>query len=243
MAWCSGPGHPAAAMEVSRVAGGGAPRLICRMPDPTPHPAPVGAPLVSRPAWGRWLLVSGAAIVAAHLLDDVAWRTVRVPGVYEKDWGRLLRSMGFLPTWLLLALAWWLQQEERPTRKTGTTLLVLGPLLGGLAAELLKLLVRRLRPDPELFGYAFRSFTDGPWSNRGMGMPSSHTLVAFAGAFALARLFPRARWVFYLLAGGCGLSRVMATAHYLSDTVVAACVAWGVVAALDSRLRPPVAVT
>ncbi|MFN7456396.1 MAG: phosphatase PAP2 family protein, partial [Gemmatimonas sp.] len=59
----------------------------------------------------------------------------------------------------------------------------------------------------------------------------------------LARLFPRARWVFYALAAGCGLTRVMATAHFLSDTVVAACVAWGVVAALDSRLRPPVAVT
>jgi membrane-associated phospholipid phosphatase len=213
------------------------------MPDSSPHLAPTGAPPVTRPAWGRWLLVSGAAIVAAHLLDEVAWRMVRVPGVYEKDWGRLLRSMGFLPTWLLLALAWWLQQEEPRARRTGTTLLVFGPLLGGLAAELLKLLVRRLRPDPELFGYAFRAYADGPWSNRGMGMPSSHTLVAFAGAFALARLFPRARWVFYLLAAGCGLSRVMATAHYLSDTVVAACVAWGVVAAVDGRVRSTVPAT
>ncbi|MFM8517332.1 MAG: phosphatase PAP2 family protein, partial [Nevskiaceae bacterium] len=94
-------------------------------------------------------------------------------------------------------------------------------------------------PDAEQFGYAFRSFGDGPWSNRGMGMPSSHTLVAFAGAFALARLFPRARWVFYLLAAGCGLSRVMATAHYLSDTVVAASVAWGVVHALHAWTSTP----
>ena len=113
----------------------------------------------------------------------------------------------------------------------------LGPTLGGLSAEVLKLLLRRLRPDAEQFGYAFRSFADGPWSNRGMGLPSSHTLVAFAGAFALARLFPRARWVFYVLAAGCGLSRVMATAHFLSDTVVAACVAWGVVAAIRPRLH------
>lgn len=189
------------------------------------------------PSWRRWLVVSAAAIVAAHLLDALAWQHVRVPTVYDKDWGRLLRSIGFLPTWLLIALAWWLQVREPVARRAGTWLLVLGPALGGLAAELLKLLVRRLRPDPELFGYVFRSFAEGPWSNRGMGMPSSHALVAFAGAFALARLFPRARWVFYALAAGCGLSRVMATAHYLSDTVVAACVGWGVVAAVWAKLN------
>jgi membrane-associated phospholipid phosphatase len=193
--------------------------------------------MVRPPSWTHWLVVSAVAIVAAHLLDETAWRLVRLPTVYEKDWGRMLRSMGFLPTWLLIALAWWLQVREPVARRAGTWLLVLGPTLGGLAAEVLKLLVRRLRPDPELFGYAFRSFADAPWSNRGMGMPSSHTLVAFAGAFALARLFPRARWVFYVLAAGCGLSRVMASAHFLSDTVVAACVGWGVVAGLSSGIN------
>ena len=205
--------------------------LICRMADDRLHPD--SAP---RAAWTRWLLVSAVAIAAAHLLDETAWRLVRLPSVYEKDWGRLLRIMGFLPTWLLLALAYWLQVPDRAVRQAGTWLLVLSPTLGGLSAEVLKLLVRRLRPDAEQFGYAFRSFAEGPWSNRGMGLPSSHALVAFAGAFALARLFPRARWVFYTLAAGCGLSRVMATAHFLSDTVVAACVAWGVVAIVAARL-------
>jgi membrane-associated phospholipid phosphatase len=212
-------------------------RLICRMLSETP-----AAAVTDRPSWTRWLVLSALAIVAAHLLDEVAWRLVRIPAVYEKDWGRLLRSMGYLPLWLLMALAWWLQVRDDVLRRTGTWLLALGPTLGGLAAEVLKLLVRRVRPDAEQFGYAFRAFADGPLSNRGMGMPSSHTLVAFAGAFALARLFPRARWVFYLLAAGCGLSRVMATAHYLSDTVVAACVAWAVVALVWQRVRvrPPV---
>ncbi len=197
------------------------------------HVHPDSAP---RTAWTRWLLVSAAAIAAAHLLDETAWRLVRLPSVYDRDWGRLLRSMGFLPTWLLLALAYWLQVPSGALRRRGTWLLVLGPTLGGLSAEVLKLLLRRLRPEVDQFGYAFRPFADGPWSNRGMGLPSSHTLVAFAGAFALARLFPRARWVFYALAAGCGMSRVMATAHFLSDTVVAACVAWGVVAAVAVRL-------
>lgn len=182
-------------------------------------------------------MFSAVAIVLAHLLDETAWRLVRVPGVYEKDWGRLLRSMGFLPTWLLLALAYWLHQQGNVARRAHTTVLVLGPALGGLAAELLKLLCRRLRPDVDTFGYAFRPFTENLWSNRGMGLPSSHALVAWAGAFALARVFPRARWVFYGLAAGCSLTRVMATAHFLSDTVVAACVGWAVVALLWERVR------
>ena len=195
-----------------------------------PPPSPTTIP------WARWLVVSVCAIGAAHLLDELAWRLVRVPSVYDKDWGRLLRSMGFLPTWLALALAYWLHQRDEPMRRAGTMLLVCGPALGGAAAELLKLTFRRLRPDAEQFGYAFRAFSDGPLSNRGMGLPSSHALVAFAAAFALARLFPRARWVFYLLAAGCGLTRVMATAHYLSDVVTAACVGWAVVALLHRRV-------
>jgi membrane-associated phospholipid phosphatase len=189
-------------------------------------------------SWKRWLLVSVVAIVLAHLLDPFAWQW-RLATVYEKDWGRLLRIVGFLPTWGLLALAWWLQHPDSIARRHGAALLGLAPSAGGIVAEVLKLVVRRLRPDADTFGYVFRSFADGPWSNRGMGMPSSHVLVAFAGAFALARLFPRAQWVFYTLAAGCAVTRILAHAHYLSDTVVAAGVAWGVVALIDGWLARP----
>lgn len=198
----------------------------------------VASPLPAVP-WRRWLLATAGAMVAAHLLDALAWQHVRLPSVYDKDWGRLLRVMGFLPLWLLIALAYWLQRRDGLPRRSHTLLLVLGPALGGGVAELLKLLLRRLRPDAETFGYTFRPFSEDLWSNRGMGLPSSHALVAFAGAFALARVFPRARWVFYVLAAGCGLTRVMATAHYLSDTVAAACVAWIVVALLAHRVAVP----
>lgn len=188
-----------------------------------------------RTRWTRWLLVTAVVVGLAHVLDPWAWQ-LRMPTVYEKDWGRLLRIQGFLPTWGVVALAWWLQRVGSADRKRGTALLLLSPVAGGIAAELLKLLLRRLRPDAEHFGYAFRAFSDGLWSNRGMGLPSSHVLVAFAGAFALGRLFPRARWVFYALASGCAMTRVLANAHYLSDTVVAACVAWAVVALIDARV-------
>ena len=89
-------------------------------------------------------------------------------------------------------------------------------------AELLKLAIRRLRPSPDVFEYLFRSYTEGPLSNRGMGLPSSHVLVAFSGAAVMAKLFPQARWLWYLLAAGCAATRVLALGHFLSDTVVAA---------------------
>jgi len=176
----------------------------------------------ARARWLRFLIIAVVAIACAHLLDGTAWRSARLLSVNDKDWGRLLRSMGYLPTWGVIALGFWLQQRDHPRRAAYAGALVLGPALGGLLAELLKLSIRRLRPNPEVFEYVFRPFADGPLSNRGMGMPSSHTLVAFAGAAVLARLYPRARWLWYTLAAGCAATRVLAMGHFLSDTVVAA---------------------
>jgi membrane-associated phospholipid phosphatase len=175
-----------------------------------------------RSRWIRFLIIAVVAIACAHLLDATAWRSARLLSVNDKDWGRLLRSMGYLPTWGVIALGFWLQQHDHPRRTKYAWALVLGPALGGSLAELLKLTIRRLRPNPDLFEYAFRPFADGPLSNRGMGMPSSHTLVAFAGAAVLAHLYPRARWLWYTLAAGCAATRVLAMGHFLSDTVVAA---------------------
>ena len=69
-------------------------------------------------------------------------------------------------------------------------------------------------------------------------MPSSHTLVAFGAAAALAALFPRTRWVWYALAAGCGVSRVLAQAHFLSDVTVAAVVGVVLGTWLTRRLAP-----
>ena len=53
-------------------------------------------------------------------------------------------------------------------------------------------------------------------------------MVAFAAAAAMARVFPRASWIWYLLATGCALSRVLAVGHFLSDTVAAAFLGYAV---------------
>ena len=175
------------------------------------------------------LLFALLAIAAAHLLDPVAFRYLRVDDIYGSDWGRFLRIQGFLPLWLVAGVALVLHDGDwgRSILRGRGGLLMAGTTLGGAAAELLKLVFRRLRPG-DLGEYVFRPFTDRPFSSAGLALPSSHALVAFGAAAVLARLFPRARWVWLSLAWGCGLSRVAAGAHFLSDVVVAAVVGWGV---------------
>ena len=69
-----------------------------------------------RSRWIRFLIIAVVAIACAHLLDATAWRSARLLSVNDKDWGRLLRSMGYLPTWGVIALGFWLQQHDHPRR-------------------------------------------------------------------------------------------------------------------------------
>lgn len=174
------------------------------------------------------LCIAVLLTVVAHFADHYAWANWRDPRVNDRDWGRMLRSMGYLPVWLVVAAGYWSHDSlAKPGRRfTRGAFVLLAPLLSGALAELGKLVVRRLRPDPELFGYVFRLFQEDLLSTRGLGMPSSHVAVAFAGAAVLSKLVPRGWPVWYLLAAGCAATRVLALGHYLSDTVAAAALAW-----------------
>ena len=167
------------------------------------------------------------AIILAHVLDPWAYHALRLDGVYSGDLGRLLRVQGFLPTWIVVGVVLALHDPERGWRvlRGRGGLLVLSAGLGGVVAEGLKLVFRRLRPG-ELGEYVFRPFTERPFHSGGLGLPSSHALVAFGAAAMLSRLFPRARLLWWSLAWGCALSRVAAGAHFLSDVVVAAVLGW-----------------
>lgn len=170
----------------------------------------------------RILLIGVIAIVLAHLLDGWAWQHVVDGEVYEHDRGRLLRVVGYYPLWIALAVALWLHTRDRRP----ALLLGIVPGLGGLAAEVLKLLLRRERPGPHDGEYVFRSFAERPFSTSGLALPSSHALVALSGAFILCKLYPRAWPVWVTLGAGCALTRVQAHAHFLSDVVTAGVAAW-----------------
>jgi membrane-associated phospholipid phosphatase len=179
--------------------------------------------------WGAVLLVIALALTAAHLADAAAWQHLRDPRVNDREWGRLLRSVGYVPTWIFGSAALWLATRRGPSAEGAgrrALALLLAPAVAGGLAELVKIAVRRQRPGAESAEYLFRPYDVDFWSTRGLGLASSHTAVAFGAAAVLARLLPGSAPVWYLLAGGCALTRVLAGAHYLSDTVAAAALGW-----------------
>lgn len=104
----------------------------------------------------------------------------------------------------------------------------------GLSANLIKLLVSRVRPVyfnihfPQ--GTVTETFTG--WLKFGEGgsplqsFPSAHTAMAFGLAAALLRYYPQARPVIVALSVAAGLQRIVTDVHYLSDTFCGAGVGW-----------------
>ena len=208
-----------------------------------------------------WLLafVAVAAFVPM-LVDRWAYDHLYVANVYDQDWARFLRELGWFPTWVVVSLAMWLATRRdgaatgastaadaparglsmRPSPRAAAYLFI-APAASGITCEIVKLLIRRERPEANLGAYGFRPWSDHPFSSAGLAMPSSHTMVSFAAATALARIFPGARWVWYALAAGTALTRVMAHAHFVSDVALGALlgwsVGWGVLIAMRRRER------
>jgi len=187
----------------------------------------------------RGALVAAVLIALSMLADGWVAEHVRYGRVYETDWGRMLRNFGYLPFWLLAAIALALHDRESREWWRRAAMLVAAPAAAGIVGELLKILVRRRRPPDVGSAYAFRTFADHPFSSRGLGFPSSHAVVAFGAAAILSRMFPRARLVWYATAAACAFSRLLAHAHYLSDVVAAAAIgigaAWVVWCLLEAR--------
>jgi membrane-associated phospholipid phosphatase len=188
-----------------------------------------------------FVLLALAGLAAAHALDGFAFTQLRIPDIYEEDLGRMFRVMGFVPLWVFAGAALMLHQQvpRRGAWRTPGALIIWGAALGGAVAELLKLVFRRHRPG-EFGEYVFRPFTERTFSTGGLGLPSSHALVAFGAAAILSRLYPRARVIWWALAWGCGFTRIAAGAHFLSDVVAAAIIGW-LVGAVVWRWRPDAA--
>ncbi len=95
--------------------------------------------------------------------------------------------------------------------------------LSGIVANIIKFLVGRLRPkmfferglygfEPFHIGYEFNSF------------PSGHATTVFAIATTCSIFWPKYRIPLYLFAMIVAISRLVLTAHYLSDVLAGACI-------------------
>ncbi len=124
--------------------------------------------------------------------------------------------------------------------------MIVAASLAGLLQLACKMVVIRYRPiAPQIADLGpddWRALWVGlEWGRRPMGeqaFPSGHTCLAFAFAGVLAVFYPRARWLFWFLAAGCGLSRCVEGMHWVSD-----CIAGGALGCLAAWLatRPAAA--
>lgn len=194
------------------------------------HRGPAERRAHRRAAW-RTAALLALVFVVLTLLDPWLARAVffedRRP-LQNSDLDRMLRVVG--SEWLWLVLMWIARLHDRVWDRAGS--LLLGPIIAGLSAEALKLAVARERPTVDFItirtdGYAFRGPMSGFADATNLGFPSSHAAVAFAGCLILAAWMPRARWVFFALAVGCGVGRMLIGAHYATDIFVGALIGWG----------------
>jgi undecaprenyl-diphosphatase len=95
-------------------------------------------------------------------------------------------------------------------RETGVPL-----VLAAAAVEFpVKTFFRRRRPFITIIRATVIGKKPGSWS-----FPSGHSAAAFGGAYLLGRVYPRQRWLLYLLAGLVGFSRIYLGDHYPGDVV------------------------
>lgn len=183
--------------------------------------------------WKAVQIGVGATLLACALMMPLdrwfysQWVTIDTG---DTDWHRLLRIIGYAPTWVILAVAFLLVDSGRAARigwdlaRSRAAMLLFSVVGAAVLAEAMKLIVRRYRPNAVDGAYVFRAWTDGPLSNSGLGMPSSHAAVAFAGMVMLCCLFPRASVLWILLAIGCAITRCINHSHFLSDAAVGAAI-------------------
>lgn len=140
----------------------------------------------------------------------------------------VLKETGYYFTWIIVGIAILLMDFSK--REKGnykylkrSLFLVSSSLISGIIAEILKIVIRRERPQPLFFtGGNFRGWDGAWWRSNDLGTPSSHAMVAFGAIWALCILFPQARIVWIFIGVGCAMSRMAHQAHLLGDVYIAA---------------------
>jgi membrane-associated phospholipid phosphatase len=93
--------------------------------------------------------------------------------------------------------------------------------LCGIVLHLIKWIAGRHRPI-DLFNHGYFGFNYFGIGYELTSFPSGHAQTAFTLATALTIIFPRWGIPAFLVAGAVGLSRIILTAHYLSDVIAGA---------------------
>jgi len=114
-----------------------------------------------------------------------------------------------------------------PQRLFAAPRILVTSLGAGVAADVIKLFVARVRPR-YLDLAAGQVDLLGGWlpmsgaGSHGQSFPSGHTAAAVGLAFALSALYPRGRWIFAAMAVFVGCQRLDEGSHFLSDVLFGA---------------------
>jgi len=134
-----------------------------------------------------------------------------------------------VPAFIVIRFVW---KNEQWSAKILYLILCLS--LSGILNTGIKWLTGRNRPinliEDGVFGFDFCRII---YLYETTSFPSGHTVTAFALATAFSFLYPRLRVPAFLIAAMIGLSRVVLTAHYLSDVIAGAIV--GVICSLGIK--------
>lgn len=235
--------------------------------------------VVRRERWRRFVLLAIGALLLAFALDRAGYRLLSIKpmdaemrqrlsagalargeswtadqlhpkwAIEQSQFYQMLRLIGFLPTWLAIALGIDLVRRRRlrdapiaanpASRDRGTVLpgMLVCLLAAGLLVELLKVLIGRERPNQHAGEWVFKPLLGGVTDGSNLSTPSSHAAIALVGAFAMARLRPGSGVVAIPLAVGCASTRVLMGAHFLSDIVLSGVLAWLIVEVILPRER------
>ena len=116
----------------------------------------------------------------------------------------------------------------------------------GLVAVLIKAVICRVRPHTFDFSHTIdQSFLGWAWLHERtsdfQSFPSGHTATAVGLAIALSWLYPQGRKLFAVFAVWVALQRMVSEAHYLSDTICGAMLAYFIAKSLLPRkvTEPP----
>jgi membrane-associated phospholipid phosphatase len=131
-----------------------------------------------------------------------------------------------------------------PRRLCTVPRILLTSLGAGAVADMIKLLVVRVRPRYLAVGLSHGDALSG-WlpltsaGSHGQSFPSGHTAAAMGLAFALSALYPRGKWLFFTLAVFTACQRLDEGSHFPSDVLFGA--ALGALGAALCLYRGPVA--
>jgi len=195
----------------------------------------------------RWFLIPGMLLVCG-----IAAFAVDVPLArfcYAREYPGFIRHLldnaepfGDAYGMLLIVAGFFLLD---PQRRGYLPWIIASGLISGLAADGVKLLISRTRPNSIKLDFIKVADTFNGWlpfSEGGSQMqsfPSAHTAVGVGFAIALCRFYPRGRVLFIAMAVMCGMHRVQTCAHFLSDVCVGAAVGWVVGYGILSLKKSP----